>query len=445
MSNEIKKTNDLSRIVADFSAKYEAVEENIASFQRAVIDMKMNCVVLGTYSGVTCFNEPYINEEAVKKSIRSSAWRCVYSMLQIDRLASAKDKERFQKIFEEAPEFTKEAVAGEFRHYIENPRQNILRGMAEVFCSLDAAYKSHSKVKIGVKGLPKRVIIGYCYASYGGYGAGKLRDILNALAQYQGLPLVEYAEINAIFKDGEILKDGFEYEENRYGEEKKTIKFPARGIWLKLFKNRNAHLFFSEKCLRDINMALAEFYGDVLPDVEEDAVKPQRTAIAKDLQFYRTPDDVADRLIAEAGIYGENIRILEPSCGDGSILDAIKRKHRSKVKTFGYEVHAGRAETCRRNGHSVVCANFLQVTPEPIYDYVLMNPPFYGKHYAKHVRHAMKFLKKGGRILSILPATARYDHNELDDIKGSWLDLPVGSFSSSGTNVNTTIFSKRIN
>jgi hypothetical protein len=68
-----------------------------------------------------------------------------------------------------------------------------------------------------------------------------------------------------------------------------------------------------------------------------------------------------------------------------------------------------------------------------------MNPPFYGRHYAKHVRHAMKFLKPGGKLVAILPATARYDHGELDDLKPDWSDLPLGAFAESGTNVCTTI------
>jgi len=69
-----------------------------------------------------------------------------------------------------------------------------------------------------------------------------------------------------------------------------------------------------------------------------------------------------------------------------------------------------------------------------------MNPPFYGKHYEKHIRHAIKFLKKGGVLTAILPITAKLDHALLDDLNGRWDDLPIGSFSESGTNVNTTIF-----
>jgi hypothetical protein len=49
-------------------------------------------------------------------------------------------------------------------------------------------------------------------------------------------------------------------------------------------------------------------------------------------------------------------------------------------------------------------------------------------------------LKPGGKLTAILPITARYDHGLL---KGSWHDLPVGSFSESGTNIKTTILTIR--
>ena len=95
-------------------------------------------------------------------------------------------------------------------------------------------------------------------------------------------------------------------------------------------------------------------------------------------------------------------------------------------------------EMCGRDWSSDVCssdlANFLQVAPDPTFDAVVMNPPFYGKHWLKHLSHAMQFLKPGGRLVCILPATAHYDH---DEAVGDWRDLPVGSFASSGTNVPT--------
>lgn len=60
---------------------------------------------------------------------------------------------------EKPPEFTLDNIHGTFGHYIQDPRGNILRGLAELFCTLDPAYKSHDKVKIGVKSLPKRIMV----------------------------------------------------------------------------------------------------------------------------------------------------------------------------------------------------------------------------------------------------------------------------------------------
>jgi SAM-dependent methyltransferase len=130
-------------------------------------------------------------------------------------------------------------------------------------------------------------------------------------------------------------------------------------------------------------------------------------------------------------------RVLEPSCGDGRILDELRARG---CRSFGIEVHGARSAEARAKGHSVLTANFLECPPRPEFDFVVMNPPFYGRHYVKHVRHALKFLKPGGTLVSILPATAHYDH---DDLKGDWTDLPVGSFAESGTNVPTGILKIR--
>lgn len=131
------------------------------------------------------------------------------------------------------------------------------------------------------------------------------------------------------------------------------------------------------------------------------------------------------------------IRVLEPSCGDGRILDAVRAR---RQQGLGIEYHAGRAAEAKAKGHSVVTANFLECPPRAEFDAVVMNPPFYGRHYVKHVRHALKFLKPGGTLVSILPATAHYDHQELE---GEWRDLPVGSFAEAGTNVPTGLLRMR--
>jgi hypothetical protein len=116
-----------------------------------------------------------------------------------------------------------------------------------------------------------------------------------------------------------------------------------------------------------------------------------------------------------------------------------EQRDSTKITHLGVEYSTARATVAKEKGFNVLQANFLEITPEPIYDLVLMNPPFYGKHYQLHVNHARKFLRKGGACYAILPITAVTDHGFVEDTMGRWKDLPTGAFSASGTNINTGI------
>lgn len=445
----------LQRTVADLVDEYDekvaAMPDAIQHFNDAYRALEMAATIQGKFVAPIMRHSPSVHERDLQRNLLKSGWKAIYDRLQIDRIASAKDRKLFERTIEDPPELTFENAKATFGDYLQRPRHHILRGLAEVFAELDPAYKSHSKVRIGVKGLPKRVIIS-SFGDYSGtYGRDKLRDIVNALAAYRGQPLMEHVEFNAIgvaHRRGEdaILDGRVYYADERYGKVDE-YQTQDRGITVRKFGNGNAHVFFDKPTLLDINRALAEFYGEVLPDAEEDGVKPRTgTAVSKDLQFYWSPREVIDRAIEFARLFNlrewrnnppEPFRVLEPSCGDGRIMDAVReRGHR----VFGIEYHAGRAAEARAKGHNVLTANFLECPPKAEYDMVVMNPPFYGRHYVKHVRHALKFLKPDGSLVSILPATAWYDHKEID---GEWRDLPVGSFSEAGTNVPTGVIKMR--
>ena len=123
--------------------------------------------------------------------------------------------------------------------------------------------------------------------------------MLNALAAYQGKPSVTYRELNALLeREDALLADG-EIPPSRYEAQPQPVV--GRGVRLRRFSNGNGHLFFEPDTLRDINRALAEYYGDVLPDAEGDGEgKPRAsTAVAKDLQYYPTPAAIVDRVLAD--------------------------------------------------------------------------------------------------------------------------------------------------
>lgn len=242
-------------------------------------------------------------------------------------------------------------------------------------------------------------------------------DMVNAMMQVTGEALIKPEE-KRILWDASINGTDFE--------------LPRIGLKGKVFGNGNAHVHFSPQALKVVNDALHEYYGTVLPDdsSERPEAKQASTEVSKDLQFYPTPRAAIDHILARVHLPA-NASILEPSCGDGALLDAMNNGDR---QLFGIEYDATRAQQARAKGYSVLTANFLQVEPQPVYDRVVMNPPFYGKHYVKHVEHAMKFLKPDGVLITILPASAWYEHKLL---KGRWEDLPMGSFRESGTNINT--------
>jgi methylase of polypeptide subunit release factors len=419
-----------SSLVAEYDAKADALDAALEAFGQAQNAIKTACTIGGAF-GHDRLETGLITKSDAQRVLLKSAWRHLYEYYKLPDIIPAADKRRIEMMFEKPPAFTVDNIRSEIGDYVADPWGTILRGLAEVFASLDPAFKSHEKVKIGVKGLPKRVILSNVLG-YDTWGRDRLRDMLNALAAYQRKPLVEFAEIEALIKNGEaLLKEWCEIDHRG-----KPRDYPARGIWLKRFQNGNGHLFFEPDTLEDVNRALAEYYGAVLPDAPDPNAKKQAsTAVSKDLQYYPTPSAVVARIVADLGnIKGQ--RVLEPSCGCGRFLDALRR---AGADCYGIEVDAGRVAQCRAKGHSVLRGNFLETVTVRRYDLVVMNPPFYGRHYAKHVRHALQCLKPGGKLVAILPVTARYDHGELDDLRPRWSDLPVGSFSESGTNINTTV------
>lgn len=432
--NEIAMQRRLADVIAEYDAKLAALPQAMTDFEQAGNALKMASTIGGTFGDVT-IDTGHNYVDSLKTGLLRSAWKYVYAGLNIERFASADDKRRWKQEIEKPPAFTQENLRNAFGRYLLDPRGNILRGLAEVFCGLDPIFKSHDKMKIGVKGLPKRVIIGYV-DDYGSYGKDKVESVLNALAAVQGKPLVTWRELSALLKDeNALLKDG-ELPATKYEEPTKVV---GRGIRLRRYQNKNAHLYFEPATLREVNLALAEFYGDILPDCTPDgdeAPTPrQGTAVSRDLQYYPTPQGIVERILDNLHpIKGQ--RVLEPSCGCGRFMDELRKRG---AFPYGIEVDATRAAMTRAKGHTVLRANFLETAPTGDFDRVIMNPPFYGKHYAKHVNHAMGFLKPDGTLTAILPAGARYEHGLLD---GHWDDLPVGSFSASGTNINTAVLTK---
>ena len=430
--NQLALQRRLSDVIDEYEAKAGSIAATVEAVRGSIKQAEMATSIGGAYGGGAWSNFSSIpSQDALAANLRRSAWRYVHAELNIDHFASAADRKRWELTIENPPEFSMENLREQFGDYLINPRENILRGLAECFSRLDDAYKSHSKVKIGVAGLPKRIVIHNVFNSYitgkltasaYGFSYDQIKDVFSSLAAYREQERFTHEEIQAVLR--EAAAEG---------------QATCGGITIKAFKNGNAHLIFDKHTLEDINRALAEFYGDALPEPEPDERQaPEGMLTRAPKQFYPTPKAVLEHM--DLGHYIERAsRILEPSCGDGRILDFIADRMNRDSQLFGIEIDAERAAACRAKGHAVLQTNFLDHPPEPSFDLIVMNPPFFGRTWKKHVKHAQRFLAKEGVLFAILPASAWYDGHCSDLRQGydAWRDLPVASFRESGTNVQT--------
>lgn len=294
MSTALATPRTVLDLLDEYDEKVANADAVVAAYDAACAAVESAGTVMGTYAEPVLRGRAYVHAGDMRKNLLKSGWKAIYNRLNIDMIASANDKRLFERTLADPPPLTADVVRSTFAHYYANPRAHILRGLAEAFVDLDPAYKSHAKVKIGVKGLPKRVIL-HNVGGYGSYGGDKLRDIINALATYQGKPLMTHTDRAALLADGDALRVSKEIPDPHQlrGSEPKTVSVVGRDVWLKRYENGNGHLYFGPTALLDINRGLAEFYGDVLPDV--DPTDPERapsTAVAKDLQFYWSPPAV---------------------------------------------------------------------------------------------------------------------------------------------------------
>lgn len=157
-------------------------------------------------------------------------------------------------------------------------------------------------------------------------------------------------------------------------------------------------------------------------------------------QLFPTPPDLVARMIEAAEIQ-PGMRVLEPSAGTGAILDAIP----SGCAVVAVEISPTLGGRLNADGRAVVIGDFLRCDAAALwgdFDRVIMNPPFKDAEDIQHIRHAVDFLKPGGRLVAICANGPRQNAQLRPFIEGhggTWEALPAGSFAESGTNVNAVL------
>jgi hypothetical protein len=122
---------------------------------------------------------------------------------------------------------------------------------------------------------------------------------------------------------------------------------------------------------------------------------------AKSHQFYPTPAALAERVIELAEI-GPEHTCLEPSAGMGGLADLMP-----KDRTLCVEISALHCKALEAKGYQATRADFLDMHPAVQFSRVVMNPPFSDGRWQAHLQHAADMVAPGGRLVAILPSTAK--------------------------------------
>ena len=444
--------------------------------------------------------EDYMREK--RHIIDLNVWAWVVSHTDLEHLMDkqAKDqlREQMSHIIEEPtepgqliteeqaakgmPPVTVENIVATLEQFMLQADTIFRRGMANAFAKLDRRFRSHDGFKVG-----SRIILAHCFDGNGWWNYS--RDERSTLIDIERTFTILDGRLDEVRKQDEEI-DAAKRQRRPADYFTKTIgaidlarhgtsgarqtEVETGYFKVRIFKNGNAHLWFTRKDLvAKVNRLIGEYYGEVLADgrkAEDDPLSPEKakTAPARYFGFYPTPSAVAHRVLRDSPTWyhakeADRLRILEPSAGTGNLAVACFPLYERGYDYDRYRVdhivdcieiqpHLIPDLKAKKLGR-VINADFMQVEPETtgLYDLVVMNPPFDRERDIDHVVHALKFLKPGGQLIAIMSAGTEFRQTAksiafrklMEDMGADWRDLPPNSFSEMGTNVNTGFITVR--
>jgi type I restriction-modification system DNA methylase subunit len=187
--------------------------------------------------------------------------------------------------------------------------------------------------------------------------------------------------------------------------------------------------------IHELRAALREYVGHRAEARGDDPVKvAERELIGKKLLgFFPTPLAIIERMLALAEIEPHH-HVLEPSCGKGDILDALRNRYPA-LALVAVEQNRTLADVLSAKGHEVQFDDFLEHRGK--YDRIVMNPPFESGAEIEHIRHAYTQLHSGGRLVSVVSEGPFFRADRKSVAFREWLEelsaeieqLPDGSFA----------------
>ena len=393
-------------------------------------------------------------------------WSHIIQMTDLESIMDKEAKDELRNsLHHDPPEINVENIYATLERFHRDANMIWQRGLANCFSNLDRRFRSHDGWKIG-----SRIILDYAFNEHGNWNWNRnhedtLTDVERVFYQLdeRRQPASYCGILQAINQE----------RRGTYQGARQSV-IESEFFRLRIFKNGNCHIWFlRDDLVEKANKVLAEYYGEVLADSTEqeddsDLFRP-KTGVAKYFGHFPTPPEVAQQVISAAGLLRKTdeprLTVLEPSAGAGNIAQLAARYNghehispygREKYRSFPplvdcieIQEHLARQLAGSDLYRRVIHGDFLIHRPNPagLYDRVVMNPLFDQERDIDHVVYAMEFLKPDGVLVAIMSAgtefretkKARAFRDYMSRLNAWWKDLPAGSFSSVGTNVNTRL------
>ena len=221
--------------------------------------------------------------------------------------------------------------------------------------------------------------------------------------------------------------------------------------------------------VRALEVLSDEEYDKIKPDVEtlgghwrervkgfcfsrESLKRLQYSQWQESIRFFPTPIEVARRVYELAEICADSsngeLRILEPSAGQGGLINAVEKSLWEKITCIEPdETNSGVLSDMGLNPHKTTFEEYYEKYGDKKFTNVIMNPPFSLGRDISHVKMAYDLLQSGGVMVAIISENTLYYERQANRDFVKWLEevnayreaVPTGSFIDCGTAIDTVI------
>lgn len=184
----------------------------------------------------------------------------------------------------------------------------------------------------------------------------------------------------------------------------------------------------------------------------EQIANGEKRNLKKEYQFFATPPGLAARMVEMAELNESDGRgfgrILEPSAGQGAIVNAI-HEATGGATVICYELMDINREILKKiKGVSLIGDDFMDADKSSKYDRIIANPPFAKNQDIDHIRLMYELLAPGGIMVTLssiswtvgVSIKKQVQFREWLDEAGAYTEeVPENTFKESGTRVRTML------